>query len=95
MGRSVGGASEEAYALVALRRVRARWQQRTTQQCIVPLGAIGPGPHALTLEVEGSREQGGGPGGASGGGGGFKVFGIYAQERRSSSSAATTTTPPR
>ena len=48
------------------KHVQARWQQRTTQQCIVPLGAIGAGPHTLTVEV--------------GSAGGVKLFGIYVQQ---------------
>ena len=71
VGRLAGG-----YALVSSKRVQARWEQRTTQQCIVPLGAIGAGPHILTVEVDQlGQSKGGGDSGT-----GVKIFGIYAQD---------------
>lgn len=83
-----GGGVGEKFALVAHRRVQARWGQRSTQQCIVPIGTIGPGAHTLTLQVEGEGESPAtGAGAAPTAGAGIKVFGIYAQERRRASAS--------
>ena len=64
--------------------MQARWEQRTTQQCIVPLGAIGAGTHILTIEVDRPKDRPKDrpmdrPASKGDGGTGVKIFGIYVQ----------------
>lgn len=76
-GGGGGHGGNISYVLVTSKRVQARWRQRTTQQCIVPLGRIGPGQHTLTIQVDAPLTD---PLALVGDKVEIKVFGIYVQQ---------------
>ena len=59
------------------------WQSRSSQQCLVSAGTVGPGRHTLTIRVMKGGNCSDGGGGADGplAAGQVKLFGVYTQSR--------------